>query len=213
VTGQHPFDKLAAAVDGQLDHDSRDRVFGHLVGCETCKAEIEEQRRLKARLGLLDTPEPPSALLGRLLAVPEFGTEPREEVRPVPAVTLRPARSVFPAAQTRPATRNDARPVARTAPAAPARPNRRRAVVVSAAGSAAAVVSLLGTAFVVGEPTQQRAPLLQPPVSSFSVDHATSTGGYPFGDQAAMLTTLNGSGYAGLGTPSTLLRPTATTGR
>jgi anti-sigma factor RsiW len=203
VTGQHPFEKLAAAVDGQLDHDSRDRVFGHLVGCDTCKAEIEEQRRLKARLGLLDTPEPPSALLGRLLAVPEFGTEPREEVRPVPAATLRPARSVFPAAQARPSTRADARPAAR--------PNRRRAVVVSAAGSAAAVVSLLGTAFAVGEPTQQRAPLLQPPVSSFSVDHANVTGGYPFGDEVAMLTTLNGSGFGERQQP--WLEPAANTGR
>ncbi len=203
MTGQHPFDKLAAAVDGQLDHDSRDRVFGHLVGCDTCKAEIEEQRRLKARLGLLDAPEPPSALLGRLLAVPEFGTEPREEVRLVPAMTLRPARSVFPAAQARPSTRTDARPAAR--------PNRRRAVVVSAAGSAAAVVSLLGTAFVVGEPTQERAPLLQPPVSSFSVDHANSTGGYPFGDDVAMLTTLNGSGFGERQQP--WLEPAANTGR
>lgn len=202
MTGQHPFDKLAAAVDGQLDHDSRDRVFGHLVGCDTCKAEIEEQRRLKARLGLLDTPEPSSALLGRLMAVPEFGTEPREQVRPVPAMTLRPARSVFPA-QARPSTRTDARPAAR--------PNRRRAVVVSAAGSAAAVVSLLGTAFVVGEPTQERAPLLQPPVSSFSVDHASSTGGFPFGDDVAMLTTLNGSGFGERQQP--WLEPAANTGR
>jgi anti-sigma factor RsiW len=207
VTGQHPVEKLAAAVDGQLDHDSRDRVFGHLVRCETCRAEIEDQRRLKARLGLIEAPQPPAALMGRLLTVPEFGTEPREEVRPVPQVTLRPSRSVFPAAQARPATRPaaSARPAARTAP------NRRRAVVVSAAGSAAAVVSLLGTAFVVGESAQERAPLLQPPVSSFSVDHANSTGGYPFGDQAATLTSING--YPGLGTPSMLLQPAANTGR
>lgn len=200
MTGQHPFDKLSAAVDGALDHDSRDRVYSHLVGCETCRTEVEEQRRLKTRLGLLETPEPPAALMSRLLGVPEFGTEPREEVRPVPAVTLRPARSVFPAA---PANRPDSRPAARTS-------NRRRAVVVSAAGSAAAVVSLLGTAFVVGEPAQETPPLLQPPVTAFSRDHATSTGSYPFGDSAAVLTTLNGPGFGG---SSMLLQPAASTGR
>jgi anti-sigma factor RsiW len=207
VTGQHPLDKLTAAVDGQLDHDSRDRVFSHLVGCESCRAEIEEQRRLKASLGLLETPEPPAGLMGRLLAVPEFGTQPREELRPVPQVTLRPARSVFPAAQDRPATRpaDGARPAARTVP------NRRRAVVVSAAGSAAAVMSLLGTAFVVGEPTRQEPPLLQPPVTSFSADHAGTTGGYPFGDPAAMLTSFNG--YSSLSTPSVLLQPAGNAGR
>lgn len=205
MTGQHPLDKLAAAVDGQLDHDTRDRIFSHLVGCESCRAEVDDQRTLKLELGLLTPPAPSSALMDRLLAVPEFGTEPREEVRPV---TLRPARSVFPAAQSRPA----GRPAVATAPAGPpSSHSRRRAVVVSAAGSAAAVVSLLGTAFVVGEPAQQREPLLRPPVSSFSADHANATGGYPFGDPAAMLSSFNGTGFSGSRPP--LLQPVAASGR
>jgi len=182
VTTQHPLDKLSAAVDGELDHDSRDKVLGHLVGCADCRSEVEDQRRLKVQLGLLDVPAPSADLMHRLLAVPEFSTEPREEVRPVLVVTLRPARSVFPAAS---------RPAAR--PAVAARPAARgRGVVVTAAGSAAAVATMLGTAFAIGEPARQ-APLLQPPVNSFSVDHATSTGAYPFSDPAAMF----GAGYSG----------------
>ncbi|HEY3005197.1 MAG TPA: zf-HC2 domain-containing protein [Kribbellaceae bacterium] len=195
----HPLDKLAAAVDGELDHDARDKVLSHLVGCAACRAEVEDQRWLKAELGRVDVPVPSTDLMQRLLAVPEFSTEPREEVRPVPAVTLRPARSVFPAAQ-RPA----ARPATGSRPAAAARPaghggTRTRGVMMTAAGSAAAVVTLLGTAFAVGEPRQQP-PLLQPPVNSFSVDHATSTGGYPFGDPA-MVGNAAYSGAAYSGTP------------
>ncbi len=203
MTGQHPLDKLSAAIDGELDHNTRDRVFSHLVGCESCRAEADDQRRLKTQLSLLDTPEPADGLMQRLLAVPEFSTEPREEIRPVPPVTLRPAHSAFPAAQQRPAAR----------PAASARPavrQRSRAVVMTAAGSAAAVVTLLGTAFVVGEPAEQP-PLLQPPVSSFSADHANITGGYPFGDPAAMLGSFNGAAYTGTG--ADLFQPAAFTGR
>mgnify|MGYP003580445974 CR=1 FL=1 len=54
----HPLDKLTAAVDGELDHDSRDKIFSHLVGCESCRAEADAQRRLKAQLGTVDCPEP-----------------------------------------------------------------------------------------------------------------------------------------------------------
>lgn len=208
MTGQHPLDKLSAAIDGELDHDTRDRVFSHLVGCESCRADADEQRRLKAQLSLLDAPEPVAGLMQRLLAVPEFSWEPREEVRPVPPVTLRPAHSAFPsgnspAAQQRPA----ARPAASARPAAR---QRSRAVVMTAAGSAAAVVTLLGTAFAVGE-TAEQPPLLQPPVSSFSADHANTTGGYPFGDPAAMVGSFNGAAYTGTG--ADLFQPVALTGR
>jgi anti-sigma factor RsiW len=203
----HPLDKLSAAVDGELDHDARDRIFSHLVGCESCRAEADAQRRLKAQLGTVDCPEPSSDLMQRLLGVPAFSAEPREEIRPVvtPAISLSPARSVFPAARNRAASRPAPQPAR---PAARSGRSRRRGVVVGAAGSAAAVASLLGTAFVIGEPAQQQPPTLQPPLNSFSADHASTTAGYPFGDPAAMLpafsTTLTGS------TGTTVVQPAAT---
>lgn len=210
MTGQHPLDKLSAAVDGELDHDSRDRVLSHLVGCDSCRAEAEQQRRLKAQLGFLVTPEPSADLMQRLLAVAEFSTTPRAESRPVPAVTLRPAQSAFPAGRKQgPAAPQ--RPVTRRPDGTrPATRQRSRAVVMTAAGSAAAVVTLLGTAFAVGESAEQP-PLLQPPVSSFSVDHATTTGGFSFGDPAAMLTSFNGAAYTRTG--ADLFQPAALTGR
>ncbi|TDD13372.1 zf-HC2 domain-containing protein [Kribbella turkmenica] len=203
MTLQHPLDKLSAVVDGALDHDSRDKVLSHLVGCDSCRAQVDAQRRLKARMAALETPEPSTDLMQRLMGVSSFSPEPREEVRPVltPAMSLFPQRSAFPAARTG-ATRPGAPRTTRS---------RRRTGVLGAAGSAAAVASLLGTAFVVGDPSrQEQPPALQPPVASFSSDHASTTGGAPFADPMAVLNSYNGAGYAGL---SPTLQPVALTGR
>jgi anti-sigma factor RsiW len=202
VTLQHPLDKLSAVVDGELDHDSRDRVLSHLVSCETCRGEVDAQRRLKARLAAAEPIEPSSDLMQRLLGVPSFSTEPREEVRPVvtPAISLFPQRSAFPAART-----------GATRPASRVSRSRRRTGELGAAGSAAAVASLLGTAFVLGDPARtEQPPTLQPPVASFSADHAAATNGTPFTDPVAMLNSFNGTGYAGL---SPTLQPVALAGR
>ncbi|MFG1817259.1 anti-sigma factor family protein [Kribbella sp. NPDC049174] len=203
MTLQHPLDKLSAVVDGALDHDSRDKVLSHLVGCDTCRSEVDAQRRLKARIAALESPEPSTDLMQRLMGVSSFSPEPREEIRPVltPAVSLFPQRSAFPAARTG-ATRPGAPRTSRS---------RRRTGVLGAAGSAAAVASLLGTAFVVGDPSrQEQPPTLQPPVASFSSDHASTTSGAPFTDPVALLNSYNGAGYAGL---SPTLQPVALTGR
>jgi anti-sigma factor RsiW len=200
VTLHHPLDKLGAVVDGELDHDSRDKVLGHLVGCDSCRAEVEAGRRLKARLGRLadEGPDPSTDLMQRLLGVPSFSTEAREEVRPVltPAVSLSPQRSAFPSARqggTRPAARSNR--------------SRRRAGVLGAAGSAAAVASLLGTAFVIGDPArQEQPPLLQPPVSSFAPDYVSA----PFADPVAVLTSFNGTGFTA---PMPMVQPAAAAGR
>jgi len=203
MTLQHPMDKLSAVVDGELDHDSRDKVLSHLVGCDTCRAEVDGQRRLKARMAALEPTEPSTDLMQRLMGVSSFSPEPREEVRPVltPAITLFPQRSAFPAGRsggTRPGAPRTTR-------------SRRRIGVLGAAGSAAAVASLLGTAFVVGDPSRsEQPPALQPPVASFSSDHASTTGGAPFADPVALLNSYNGAGYAGL---SPTLQPVALTGR
>nr|WP_202886376.1 zf-HC2 domain-containing protein [Kribbella sandramycini] len=196
-------DKLSAVVDGQLDHDSRDKVLSHLVGCDTCRAEVDAQRRLKARMAALEAPEPSTDLMQRLMGVSSFSPEPREEIRPVltPAVSLFPQRSAFPAARS-----GTSRPGAVRTPR-----SRRRTGVLGAAGSAAAVASLLGTAFVVGDPARsEQPPALQPPVASFSSDHASTTGTTPFADPVSVWSAYHGGGYAGL---SPTLQPVALTGR
>jgi hypothetical protein len=148
-------------------------------------------------------PEPSLDLMQRLMGVPSFSTEPREEVRPVltpAAFTLSPQRSAFPAARndsTRPGTRTATR-------------SHRRTGVLGAAGSAAAMASLLGTAFVLGDPARSEQPPVQPPVATFSADHATAPVGAPFADPVAIMNSFNGAGYAGL---SPTLQPVALTGR
>lgn len=59
---------LAALVDGELDHASRERVLRHLTRCEDCRAEVEAQRRFKARLlGLGPSAPAPTADLAERL--------------------------------------------------------------------------------------------------------------------------------------------------
>lgn len=65
----HPEDKLAAYVDGELGHEAREKVLAHLAQCAECRAEAEEQRRVKALLATSARPEPSGDLMARLLAL------------------------------------------------------------------------------------------------------------------------------------------------
>ncbi|MFI1395176.1 anti-sigma factor family protein [Streptomyces sp. NPDC020681] len=67
---QHLGDRLAALVDGELTHDSRDRVLAHLATCPKCKAEADAQRRLKDVFAQTAPPPPSEGLLARLQGLP-----------------------------------------------------------------------------------------------------------------------------------------------
>ncbi|MFD0266931.1 zf-HC2 domain-containing protein [Streptomyces sp. NPDC127106] len=72
---QHLGDRLAALVDGELNHDARERVLAHLATCAKCKAEADAQRRLKT-LFVESAPPPLSAgLLARLQGLPGEGPD------------------------------------------------------------------------------------------------------------------------------------------
>jgi hypothetical protein len=60
---------VAALVDGELDHAARERVHRHLTRCAACRAEVEAQRRTKARVRTAAAPAPSDALSARLLAL------------------------------------------------------------------------------------------------------------------------------------------------
>lgn len=64
-------DLVAALVDGELDHAGRERAQRHVAHCDTCRADLEAQRRLKARMTALagDAPATVDALTARLLRV------------------------------------------------------------------------------------------------------------------------------------------------
>jgi hypothetical protein len=70
----HLGEQAAALVDGELDHDARDRTLVHLTSCASCRAEVDAMRQLKARLATLSDPGPSAALMRRLLDV---GAPPR----------------------------------------------------------------------------------------------------------------------------------------
>jgi putative zinc finger protein len=67
---QHLGDRLAALVDGELGHDSRERVLSHLATCWSCKAEADAQRRLKSVFADTAPPPPSESLLARLQGLP-----------------------------------------------------------------------------------------------------------------------------------------------
>ena len=66
---QHLGDRMAAFVDGELDHEARERVQSHLATCAACLARAEEERRLKSRLSAAMAPGPSGPLLSRLMAI------------------------------------------------------------------------------------------------------------------------------------------------
>jgi hypothetical protein len=63
---QHLGDHLAALVDGELEHETRERVLAHLATCWGCKAEAEAQRQLKSVFAEAAPPSPSEGLLARL---------------------------------------------------------------------------------------------------------------------------------------------------
>ncbi|WP_322759642.1 hypothetical protein, partial [Frankia sp. Cr2] len=71
MTG-HLGKQIAPLVDGQLDHDGRDRALAHVACCSSCQREVAQLRHLKARLAGLGDPALPGGVTERLLrmAVP-----------------------------------------------------------------------------------------------------------------------------------------------
>ncbi|NJQ00983.1 zf-HC2 domain-containing protein [Streptomyces zingiberis] len=70
---QHLGDRLAALVDGELGHETRERVLAHLATCHRCRDEADAQRRLKSVFAEAAPPPPPAALLARLQGLPADG--------------------------------------------------------------------------------------------------------------------------------------------
>ncbi|WP_094215097.1 zf-HC2 domain-containing protein [Streptomyces diastatochromogenes] len=70
---QHLGDRLSALVDGELGHESRERVLAHLATCARCKAEADAQRRLKSVFAEAAPPSPSESFLARLQGLPGGG--------------------------------------------------------------------------------------------------------------------------------------------
>lgn len=165
----HLGEQAAAFVDGELDHDARDQVMGHLTRCADCRGEVAAQRLVKARLRGLVDPAPRASLLANLARMAEPG-EPLRPIHHSPSGVARPP--TVPVAG-RPANRSNRRRTTRA--------RRMRNVVVV---GATAVVATFVTAFAVGG-AQEGGATVTPDVSQYVVDHAVTSRGLPFSDLPA----------------------------
>jgi Putative zinc-finger len=197
---------VAAVVDGALDHETRDRALAHLARCDECRGEVEAQRRLKAQLARLASPEVPGGLAERLLRLPDEVTGAHPPTaraaldRDLPPVRLaasfrdnpggRPGRSRLGAATRRPGRSVPGAAVTHPAGSAPGpgrrasrRPSRLR--VAGVAGGVAAFALSLATVLALGEPDAGRS--VVPAVDSYLVEHTRTAVGVPGTDPAEQI--------------------------
>lgn len=169
---KHDTDQLSALVDGELDHETRDQLLGHLAHCSDCRRVVEAERRLKAMLRGLSDPGPEPAMrapVEQLVSAmaPVAATPPKSRwLGPGPTLATEPRPPSIPIAN----------------PAADRRANRRARYAVGLVGATGA---FFGVAFAMGgESADSPGPSVVPPVQQYSIDHARMTSGVPLSDPA-----------------------------
>ncbi len=170
----HLGDLAAALVDGRLPHADREQALAHVAGCAPCREELDDQRRLKARLSTLGTPEPSTDLLARLSAVPQSDTAAGTSDVVRGAGGQRGPRRRGPRA---------GRPTARPVPA------RRTAYGRMVLGTVSGIVAVLGVGLLLGGERTDGG--VRPPVATFVEDHTATTEQLPLTDPAANFVLVN----------------------
>src|ERR1700744_1472310 len=181
----HLGDRLSALVDGELNGAELDRPHAHLAGCEQCRDEAAELRRLKVQLrGLTDGAPSEDAMPSGLIAMTGPGGPLPGRRRPARGRLRQRARSLLrPGPRKRLAAGGPPPPGPRPPPASPGTlrhrlARHRRYLVLSAV---TLVVGLGTVAFTIGGSGQAApGPKVTPPVEMYSVEHAIDTGGGPF---------------------------------
>ncbi|MBA9003864.1 anti-sigma factor family protein [Thermomonospora cellulosilytica] len=185
-------ERLTALVDGELDHEERDRALAHLAGCDRCREEADTLRRIKDRLRALAAPPadpagapdlPDDDFLRRLMALgapPDAGAAPPPGDGPGPYALppLRPSpvpsRAVMPRPRdTRPAGRVDRRGAAAVAV------RRRIPRRYLAAGAAAVVLGLGSASYLAGAAPGEGQPPVIPAFDRLEVEHSLTNGVLP----------------------------------
>jgi anti-sigma factor RsiW len=205
VTG-HLGPLAAALVDEQLSRADRDRALRHVASCDACRAEVEQQRAVKARLDTMGEPALPGSLLERLNAMQLPAPPPAGPQLPSPG-QLPLAAAPFPSGRGSvggnavggaslggSAVGGNAvgAPLASLggvgiAAAALQSTNRRRArrLVV---GAASLVLVGGGAAYAAGGNEQSIEPV-RPAVDVYTVQHGTTSGTVPLNDPAVTAVT------------------------
>lgn len=168
----HLGDRLVSLIDGELDHDARDKVLAHLAVCQECRVEADEQRRLKGIVSNLDGPEPSSDLVHRLRAL----AEPGEPGPPAPPA----APGGFAGGPLAAFHEGPSGPPQPPPPAA--RPGWRKANL-ALAGMFCLATAAATTAFAVGD-RDTTAVRVTPQVDRYAVEHAVTVPHVPLTDPA-----------------------------
>ncbi|MEU0488164.1 zf-HC2 domain-containing protein [Nocardiopsis sp. NPDC006139] len=193
MSREHLGERLSALIDGELGPADHESALIHLAKCESCRFEADMMRRLKRRLHGLGEPEPDLDFMGRLVGLsrgdgpggPDRGpSEPPTGgagfgARP-PLGSSRPLGGFPDPGPTPPA----APMIPEETVVAPERRTRRRGERFShlfptlpggryAVAGAAVTAVLLGGAFVAGGETGD-APVVEPRLSDFAVEHAVT---------------------------------------
>jgi anti-sigma factor RsiW len=165
-------DRIVDLADGRLDPAAAERAYAHVAVCPRCRAALETQREVRARLAQTP-PEPaqaPDDLIARLRGIPA-----------VPPDATIPAQ---PAAGHGSAGRAGVRPGVRavsTGPTPARRRHRTRIALASAAGAAAlAVAAVVGGGSAAVSGPARTTPSIAPVVDRLTDAHESSTDQMPF---------------------------------
>ena len=189
-------DRIADLADGRLDPAAMERAYAHVAVCPACRAALEAQREVRARLAQpgVDPLEAPSDLLARLRGL---GVAPLTPTGYGDAADAADAAIPVQAGVGRvPAGAAGVRPgviVTGTHPSRVRRRHRRRIAVASAAGAAAmAVVAVVGGGSSAVSGPVRSGPSIAPVVDRLTAAHATSTDQMPFSGPRMVTAALTG---------------------
>lgn len=188
----HLGDRLVALIDGELDHDARDRILAHLALCPACRAEADTQRQLKSALSSLDGPAPSPAFVDRLRTLAEPG-EPTPPAPPAWPGDHAGGRGGGQVAAFRSPGGSSSASAAALAPLYPLAHPRRgpRRAGFAVAGLFCAAAAAATTAFAVGESSGGEVRVV-PPVGRYAVEHAvTAPGGVLTDPEPPAVTTVS----------------------
>jgi anti-sigma factor RsiW len=184
----------AALVDEQLEQAERDRALRHIAGCDRCRADVDQQRKIKSRLAAMSETQLPSALLDRLHALRPTALPPvgGQQAGPVPAAheptAHEPAAVPFPAALALP-DRAAVLPrglVPAHSLASPMRRRTRRVLV----GAASLVLAGTGAAYAAGGTDGSTGAPVRPAVDVYTLQHGTAGDTVPMNDPAVSAVTV-----------------------
>lgn len=78
----HLGSSVSALVDGQLDADSTERAWSHVLTCPSCRRLVEREGWVKSRVRSLGGNEPSARLIGSLYHLEEDGRPGQAAARP-----------------------------------------------------------------------------------------------------------------------------------